>query len=422
VYLFEADVSRLLIFVKDKKMDYTAQPMGRKMMREMNQNMLLNLIRAHAPISRTQLKKISGLSLATIVGMTTALIEQQLVVEVGVARSTGGRKAGLLEIYPEGGYVIGVDLREYQIVGAVLNLHGSIIYQEVRPVFLRDNAASAVDLIVEAVEAFIVHSQVPRNKVLGLGCGVSGVVNAQEGISVESWILNWHCVELGNPLRERLGIPVFVDNAVNCLACYEKSYGNGRDCHDFLLITLGRGLGMAAVIRDTLFRGAQGQGAEFGHITFDVHGRLCECGKRGCLEAYVSDHGIFKTYTELSAPAVEFKAVGSDVSVIDYLLSRIQQGDTHAHETFAVTGAYLGVGLATLVNLFNPTCIIITNGDGYHIDPLLKSMKTLMEQQIFSLLGENLKLIVEDNSALMNWARGAGCLVLQDFFSSPTEV
>src|SRR5438876_6571709 len=104
-------------------MDYnTVQPMGRKMMREMNQNMLLNLIRKHAPISRTQLKKISGLSLATIVGITTMLIEQQLVVEVGVARSTGGRKAGLLEIYPEGGYVIGIDLREYQIVGVVLNL------------------------------------------------------------------------------------------------------------------------------------------------------------------------------------------------------------------------------------------------------------------------------------------------------------
>ncbi len=190
-------------------MDYTAQPMGRKMMREMNQNMLLNLIRAHAPISRTQLKKISGLSLATIVGMTTALIEQQLVVEVGVARSTGGRKAGLLEIYPEGGYVIGVDLREYQIVGAVLNLHGSIIYQEMRPVFLRDNAGQAVDLIVKAVEAFIVHSQVPRNKVLGLGCGVSGIVNTQEGISVESWILNWHCVELGRASQGAFGDACF---------------------------------------------------------------------------------------------------------------------------------------------------------------------------------------------------------------------
>jgi N-acetylglucosamine repressor len=416
---FEANVSRLLIVLKDKKMDYTVQPMGRKMMREMNQNMLLNLIRAHAPISRTQLKKISGLSLATIVGMTTSLIEQQLVVEVGVARSTGGRKAGLLEIYPHGGYVIGIDLRDYQIVGAVLNLHGRVIYEEIRSVVLRDNAASAVDLIVESVEALIIHSRVPREKMLGLGCGVSGVVDTQEGISLESWILNWHCVELGRPLKERLGMPVFVDNAVNCLACYEKSYGNGRTYHDFLLVTLGRGLGMAAVIKDTLYRGAQGRGCEFGHITFDMNGRRCECGKRGCLEAYISDHGIFRTYHELASSPLEIKTPDSGMSAIDYLLTRIQEGDSYARETVALTGTYLGVGMATLVNLFNPTCIIVTNGVGHHVGPLVESMDALMKQHIFSVLGNNLRLIVEDNTTLINWARGAGCLVLQDFFSSP---
>ncbi len=406
-------------------MDYnTVQPMDRKMMREMNQNMLLNLIRTHAPISRTQLKKISGLSLATIVGITTVLIEQQLVVEVGVARSTGGRKAGLLEIYPEGGYVIGLDLREYQIVGVVLNLHGDIIYEEMWPVVLRSNAERAVDIIAESIEAFIRRSQVPRNKVLGLGCGVSGIVNAQKGISVESWILNWHCVELGEPLREHLGTPIFVDNSVNCLACYEKLYGSGRNYHDFLLITLGRGLGLAAVMKGDLFRGAQGQGAEFGHIPFDVNGRLCECGNRGCLEAYVSDHGIFTTYRELSSSALELKmeAIGSEVSVIDYLFNRIQQGDTYAHEALILTGTYLGIGLSTLVNLFNPTCVIVTNGVGYQVNPLLKSMSAAMEQHIFSRLGENLKLIIEDNCSLVNWACGAGCLVLQDFFSSPADV
>ncbi len=405
-------------------MDYnTVQPMDRRMMREMNQNMLLNLIRTNAPISRTQLKKISGLSLATIVGITTVLIEQQLVVEIGVARSTGGRKAGLLEIYPEGGYVIGIDLREYQIVGVVLNLHGNIIYEETWPVVLRNNAERAVAIIAESIEAFILRSQVPRHKVLGLGCGVSGIVNAQKGISVESWILDWHYVELGAPLREHLGIPIFVDNAVNCLACYEKFYGGGRTYYDFLLITLGRGLGLAAVMKGDLFRGAQGQGAEFGHIPFDANGRLCECGNRGCLEAYVSDHGIFTTYGELSSSSVELKVaeIGSDVSAIDYLFNRIQEGDTYAREALILTGTYLGIGLSTLVNLFNPTCIIITNGVGQQVNPLLESMNIAMEQHIFSRLGANLKLVVEDNCRLVNWARGAGCLVLQDFFSSPAE-
>src|SRR5579859_2477880 len=100
-------------------MQQSLQPMDRNMMRGMNQNMLLNLIRSYGPVSRTQLKKLSGLSLGTIVGLTASLIQQQLVTEVGTAESTGGRKAELLEIYPEGGYVLGIDLREHEIIGAV---------------------------------------------------------------------------------------------------------------------------------------------------------------------------------------------------------------------------------------------------------------------------------------------------------------
>lgn len=396
------------------------QPMDRRLMREMNQNMLLNLIRLHAPISRTELKKLSGLSLGTIVGITTALIERQLVVETGVAESTGGRKAGLLEIHPQGGYVMGIDLMEHEITGALLNLHGEVVYTESWPAALRNNAEQAVEIIASGVEAFIAHTPVAREKILGLGCGVSGPVNAQTGVNVDSWILNWHNVELGNPLNERLHMPVFVDNAVNCLASYEKLYGQGRYYSNFLLVTLGRGLGMATVIRNDLFRGAQGVGAEFGHIPFDVEGRPCECGNRGCLEAYVSDHGIFNTYRELGAEPADIKAGEIDTAAIIKLFKQAQQGDGRANKTFELTGIYLGIGLATLVNLFNPECIILNGTEEHLSDLLLTAMKEMLNKHIFSLLGSDLELIIEQNMPL-HWARGSGCLVLRDFFSSPTQ-
>jgi N-acetylglucosamine repressor len=401
-------------------MRQTAQPMDRKMMRELNQNMLLNLIRLHAPVSRTQLKKLSGLSLGTIVGITAALIEQELVVETGVAESTGGRKAGLLEVYPEGGYVVGIDLREHEILGAVLNLHGNVVYSSSWPAVLRDNAAHAVDVIATGVEDFLARSQMPRSKMLGLGCGVSGPVNAQAGISVDSWILNWHHVEIATPLSGRLHMPVFVDNAVNCLACYEKLYGDGQQYRNFLLVTLGRGLGLATVIRDDLFRGAQGIGAEFGHIPFFVeNGRLCECGNQGCLEAYVSHHGILATYHTLCADSVTMQADDYLIPAIQDLVRRALEGDELALKAFELTGTYLGAGLATLVNLFNPECIIIEGTEGHWVDFLLGTMKMTMRQHIFSQLGSHLELIVERDATMFNWARGAGSLVLRDFFSSP---
>jgi N-acetylglucosamine repressor len=395
-------------------MRQTVQPMDRKMMRELNQNMLLNLIRLHAPISRTQLKKLSGLSLGTIVGITSALIEQELVVETGVAASTGGRKPGLLEVYPEGGYVVGIDLREHEVLGAILNLHGNIIYRDSWPAQLRNNAVHAVDIVAHGTDAFIARSQIPRSKILGLGCGVSGPVNAQTGVNVDSWILNWHNVELARPLSERLHVPVFTDNAVNCLACYKKLYGNGQKYRNFLLVTLGRGLGLATMIRDDPFRGAQGIGAEFGHIPFYFEdGRLCECGNYGCLEAYVSHHGILATYRSLvpDAPGL----------TIQDLVKLAQEGDKPALQALERTGTYLGAGLATLVNLFNPECLII-EGSRDWANLFLHTMKSSLSEHIFSQIGRDLELIIESDADLFNWARGAGCLVLRDFFSSPIRL
>lgn len=392
--------------------------MDRRMMRELNQNLLLNLIRIHAPVSRTQLKKLSGLSLGTIVGITGALIEQQLVTETGMAESTGGRKAELLELSPEGGYVVGLDLREHDITGVVMNLHGQVVYAETWAAPLRNNATQAVEVIAAGVEAFLARAPVPRQKLLGLGCGLSGPVNVQTGTSVDSWILGWHNVELAKPLHERLHMPIFVDNAMNCRASYTKLYGEGQNYHNFLLVTIGRGLGLAVVIRDMLFRGTQGIGAEFGHIPFDVNGRQCECGNQGCLEAYVSTHGIFNTYQELCAlPFIQAGEV--DMTAIDALAQQAQQGDTLAHETFERTGFYLGVGLAILVNLFNPECVILNYDEGLKVEYVFESMKATMQQHIFSQLGRDLNLIIDSQTTMLNWAQGAGSLVLQDFFASP---
>ncbi|GCE16875.1 ROK family protein [Dictyobacter kobayashii] len=393
-------------------------PVDRKMMQKINQNTLLNLIRVHAPVSRTELRRLSGLSQGTIFGMTASLIEQQLIVETGETQSTGGRKAELLEIYPEGGYVIGLEIREYELVIVLLNLHGNIVSIEHYEAQFRSNANHAIEWMITSVDAFIERTQVPRNKILGLGCGVSGCVNTQLGVVVDSWILNWHNVTIGPPLQEHFALPVFVDNAVNCLICYERLFRSGQMYHDFLLVTIGRGLGMAAIIRDIPFRGSQGLGAEFGHIPFGAEGRICECGNPGCLEAYVSDHGIVRTYAEIAARSNASHSAVSTIS-IEQLVELALQGDQDALQAFEVTGTYLGNGLASLVNLFNPECLIICN-EGEHLLSLLSTtMTNALTQHTFSQLGKNLQIICEKNTTIESWARGAGCLVLQDFFSSP---
>ena len=394
-----------------------ARPVDRKLMREMNQKTLLNLIRVHAPVSRVYLKELSGLSMATILGITAHLIDEQLVIESGVAASTGGRRAGLLEIFPAGRYAIGINLDEYTISGVLLNLNGDVICSDKWFAQLRNNGEEAVEIIAAGVEAFIARSGIPQEKILGLGCSTSGYVDKRAGVSVDSWTLNWHDIELVTPLTQRLKMPVFVDNDVNCLASYERLFGQGKAFHDFLVVNRGHGVGAAFVIHDDIYRGAHNGGGEIGHVTIVPDGQLCQCGKRGCLEAYTANYGILATYRELQK--TQKNTVDMPISVQE-LFARALQGDELAQQACAHAGTMLGMGLATLVNLMNPECIIFYTG-GYEGETLLKAMHVALKQHTFSRLDEGMPIFIEHDIHVPNWALGAGSLVLRNIFAEPKK-
>lgn len=390
-------------------------PVDRHRMRGMNQSILLNLIRTRAPVSRTQLVALSGLSTGTVVSITTELLRQQWIIEQGVADSSLGRKPGLLELHPEGSYVLGLSLVEAdEIVVVLLNLLGEIVCSASWHALLRDHAESAVQVMAEKVEEFLLSCAVPREKILGLGCGLPGNVNVQTGSNIDNWIHNWHNLNIASPLSQMLHMPVYVDNVINCLGSYEKLFGRGKQYHDFLIITLGRGVGMAMIINGDLYRGARGSGGEFGHIPSVPGGRRCECGKLGCLEAYVADHGLLKTYHELCQTHPDLP--------INLSLSELQTTAREGHEmlrsVFIQAGQLLGCGLATLVNVLNPECIILTGANVQPDNLLFGSMHEALQAHIFSRLGEDLPVVIEP-VVDTRWSQGAGSLVLRHFFLSP---
>ncbi len=199
----------------------------RKLIRDINQNQILNLIRLYAPISRPQLATRSGLSLVTVLDITNELITRKIVTESGFAASTGGRKATLMELSADGGYAIGLMVREHEVVGVVLNLQASIICAQHWNVTLLNRSSEAVELLSEKIEGLIAEATIPRERVIGVGCAISGYVDADRGVCVDSWQLGWHHFELGIPLAERLKVPVFVDNNVSCVTCYGNSSDMG---------------------------------------------------------------------------------------------------------------------------------------------------------------------------------------------------
>ncbi|HEX7734932.1 MAG TPA: ROK family protein [Ktedonobacteraceae bacterium] len=403
-------------------MTHSAAAIDRKLMRAMNQNTLLNLIRVYAPVARTRLMALSGLSSATVVTLTAQLLELGLIVEQGVAESSVGRKAGLLELYPEARYVLGLSLVEEETVAVgILNLVGEVVYSESRAMPLRQQkrapAETLVEALAEGVETFLTRSGIARDKILGLGCGFPGYIAARSGRIIDDWIHQWHDLPISSLLSQRLEMPVYIDNIINCLGSYELLFGLGKQYRDFLVVTLGRGVGLAMIINGEVYRGASGGGGEFGHIPSIPGGRLCECGNRGCLEAYVSDQGLLASYYEFCQAQSSHSALPRDLTPLQ-LHEAAQEESSPFRQIFVYAGHLLGCGLATLVNLLNPECIILTGPNVSDNTIFFSAMRDTLRKHTFSELGDQLRLII-GSVAEASWAQGAGSLVLRHFFSTP---
>jgi predicted NBD/HSP70 family sugar kinase len=254
---------------------------------------------------------------------------------------------------------------------------------------------------------------------------MGGLIDAENGCCIDSWMMNWKKVEISRPLEERLGLPVFLDNDINCLAVYEKLFGQGQPYHHFLVVAVGHGVGLGIVINGDVYRGAFGGAGEFGHTAVTTEGRPCECGNSGCLETYISDAGIVKNYLEYIRSSTYSLEMGVQELTIRQVVELAKNGDEAATAAFQRAGILLGVSLANLVNIFNPECVVLSghNTDDSILtgDFLLEPMRQAFKQHLFSQIGKDLHFIVERRD-FESWARGAGCLVLRHFFASPAHV
>ena len=399
-------------------------PADRKSIRQMNQKSLLKLIRSETIISRPQLAALSGLSLATVLSITNDLIDLNLIQESGVAESTGGRKAGLLEVRADGGYALGFKPTEYETICVLMNLYGEVVYSERLPLLLRNQGAQAVELLANATHQVIGRSGIPFTKIVGVGCGLNGFISAEDGRCIDSPLLDWHDVEVCGPLQALLNVPVYMDNDANCLAIYYKLFGAGRPYSQMLSVSIGRGIGMGIIINGDLYRGALGGAGEFGHITIMTGGRSCECGKRGCLEPYVSEPGIIANYLEQLNTAVYSSLEGrSQKPTISEIVTLAQRGDEAAVAAFQRTGTLLGISLANMITIFNPDCLVVSSPDAVIAagDLLFEPMKAALKVHAFSRFSEHLPCIIEP-LGYESWAQGAGSLALSHFFALPEQV
>jgi N-acetylglucosamine repressor len=379
---------------------------NRELMRDLNRSLVLTLIKNRGPLSRTDLAGQSGLAQGTMTNIVRDLLEAGLVRETANAPSTGGRRPILLEIDPSGGYALGLKLTQDRAILALTDLDGTVTYSTTErsgdPRDLPSYVAHLGDVILDILR----RSAVAREKLVGIGIGLPGFIDHEAGVCRHSALLGWHEVPLRELLEAPLAAPVVLDNDVNTLALYEALYGTGKGLSDFLVVTLGRGVGMGAFANGRMIRGGRGGAGEFGHVSVQPDGPLCNCGNRGCLEALVGDLALVTQAQQAGLPA----------QMPEELLALAQAGDPTALAIFTTAGTWLGRGVAALVNIFNPTHLIVSGEGARASQFLFAPMEQTLKAHVFNGLADDMSLLMEPLTDDV-WARGAASLALNELFS-----
>jgi N-acetylglucosamine repressor len=385
-----------------------SQRASRSLLRDLNVSLLIELVRRSGTISRADLARQSLLSAPTVSTIVDKLLERGILIEVSTAPSSGGRPPVLLSVDPKAGYVVGIKLRGDGLTTVVCDLAAQIVATEELHVPLVGDPAAALHAIELEVRRILRSAKVTKSKVLGVGIGLSGIIETSRGVCNFSHLLQWRDVEIAEPLRRHLGMPVWVDNDVNTLAVAEKWAGDAHDARDFVTLTVGRGIGLGIVIDRSLYRGANGATGEFGHMIVEPGGSKCECGRFGCLEAMVGEDALRRRVGERH---------GHDISR-DELLDLVCARDETTIEVIESAGRKLGLAVANMITLLNPEMLIIC-GEGTDMGaPFLDPIITAVREQTFADLGRQVEIKVQrwgDEA----WAVGAATLVLRESFSLP---
>jgi predicted NBD/HSP70 family sugar kinase len=375
--------------------------------RDLNRAAIFRMIGTDGPIARTHIARRLGLSPATVTAVTRELLDQGLIRVADRSQARRGRPALLLELVGAAAAAFGAKVAADHVVGVRIDLEAEVLerFEEPFDALAPDAFARLGTLLAGWLGES--SSAVP---VLGVGLGVSGVVDSSTG-RLDSPLLGWRGVPLARELQERLRLPVHVDNDVNTLAVAERLYGRGRESEHFITVTIGRGVGLGIVAGGDIYRGFRGGAGEFGHTTAVPDGLPCSCGKRGCLETVVADPALV-------AQAREAGVLGADDG-IERLRALADAGDAAAQALFAAAGETLGRAVADLANVLSPELVLIS-GEGTQAWPhLADRFGAAFATALFPPLGGTRVEVDPWDDA--KWAIGAATLVLRASFAAPLD-
>lgn len=359
---------------------------------------ILEVIRKNGPISRTDISKITELNIVTVSNYVSHYIKNGLVIEGELDESTGGRKPVLVELNPKSGYIVGVGLNMFNIVGVLVDLEINVI-TEIKCERSPENSENVVHQMVNLASEMIEKSEVDKTKIVGVGVGIPGIID-ERGRTIR-WPQSLGekdlsvCLSIKDTFEKRLNVPTFVENDANAAVLGEKWLGLDRDVRN--LVYMFSGVGVGIIINGEIYRGATGAAGELGISNGKISREEIKTMAKD-LGRWEMDLGMTERVKELirgGSASMLTELAGGNVDKITFkeLVKAVKEKDPLALKVVEEGGSALGKKVAFLTNLLNPEIIVIGGGIEDCGAVLLDSIKAAIKEWAVEEAASQVKII-----------------------------
>jgi glucokinase-like ROK family protein len=393
------------------------------LVRKHNTAIILDCLRRNAPLSRADLSNRTGLNRSTVSSIVHELIRQHLVRETELQKIKLGRPGMALELSPDGACAIGAEVGVDFISILLADFVAQPIWRKRIAINSKLGQSAFMECVGDALQEALAQAQAHDSRPLGIGVGVPGLVDVVKGELKFAPNLKWSNLPLREILMGRFDIPVFVENDANAAALGEYYFGVAREAENFIYLNAAVGLGGGIVLGGKLFRGSGGYAGEVGHISVDVDGELCGCGRRGCWELMVGPRAVvrqIRTTLRNGAPSLISELAGNDLESITFgqVIEAAEAGDAVARDALREVGKWLGIGIANLVNVFNPELVVLGGALAQAWNIVIPVIQATVQEQAMQPSQQVLKIATSAHGSEA-CAVGAAALVLDEILRYP---
>lgn len=365
--------------------------------RERDKAVVLDLVRRFGPVSRVDIHDLTRLRPGTISLLVRELLRERRVAEAGPSDNPMGRKQVLLHLNEDSGHVAAVEFDAESVVAAILNLRARVKSTITEATDLSGGIDGLVAQLLRVTEAAIGKAGIHRRSLAGIGIADPGLVDSRGGVSLMSSTIEfWQSVPLKEIFDKHFGIPLLLESNTRARTIAERMLGAGEMAEDMIYVEYGTGIGMGVIAEGRILRGRRECACEFGHTHVMDGGPPCKCGSFGCLEAIIG------------APAIAARArsavlEGGNSTVLDLaggdparisgwnVIEAARGGDKMCTVILGEMERYLGLGLANVVNLFNPSLVVLDRRLGAADPGFIEQIARIVRRQALAQSTQDLQ-------------------------------